>query len=46
MFAPTIGAPRVSALGTFETCHVDCIEQCPILGVTRKTFARTEFFSV
>src|SRR6266446_9053796 len=26
--------------------HADCIEQCPLSGVTRKTFARTEFFSV
>jgi len=27
-----------------ETC--DCIEECPLSGVTRKTFAHTEFFSV
>jgi hypothetical protein len=27
--------------------HAGCIEQCPLLsGVTRKTFARSEFFSV
>jgi len=26
--------------------HADCIEQCPLSGVTRKTFAHTEFFSV
>src|SRR3981189_3210234 len=26
--------------------HADCIEQCPLSGVTRKTFARSEFFSV
>jgi hypothetical protein len=26
--------------------HADCIEQCPLAGVTRKTFAQTEFFSV
>jgi hypothetical protein len=26
--------------------HSDCIEQCPLSGVTRKTFARSEFFSV
>src|SRR6202022_2999512 len=24
----------------------DCIEQCPLSGATRKTFARNEFFSV
>jgi hypothetical protein len=24
----------------------DCIEQCQLSGVTRKTFAHTEFFSV
>jgi hypothetical protein len=26
--------------------HADCIEECPLSGVTRKTFAHTEFFSV
>jgi hypothetical protein len=26
--------------------HANCIEQCPLSGVTRKTFAHTEFFSV
>src|ERR1700730_16474373 len=26
--------------------HADCIEQCPLSGATRKTFAHTEFFSV
>jgi hypothetical protein len=26
--------------------HAGCIEQCPLLGATRKTYARTEFFSV
>src|SRR5712671_2593339 len=26
--------------------HADCIERCPLSGVTRKTFAHTEFFSV
>src|SRR5712664_3126794 len=26
--------------------HADCVERCPLLGVTRKTFAHTEFFSV
>jgi hypothetical protein len=26
--------------------HADCIEQSPLSGVTRKTFAHTEFFSV
>jgi hypothetical protein len=26
--------------------HADCIEQCPLSGVTQKTFAHTEFFSV
>jgi hypothetical protein len=26
--------------------HADCIEQCPLSGVTRKTFAQAEFFSV
>jgi hypothetical protein len=26
--------------------HADCIGRCPLLGVTRKTFAHTEFFSV
>jgi hypothetical protein len=26
--------------------HADCIEQCPLSGVTRKTFAHAEFFSV
>jgi hypothetical protein len=26
--------------------HADRIEQCPLSGVTRKTFAHTEFFSV
>ena len=26
--------------------HAGCIEQCPLSGVTRKTFAHTEFFSV
>src|SRR5882762_6183648 len=23
--------------------HADCVEQCPLSGVTRKTFAHTEF---
>src|SRR5882757_8571561 len=31
-------------VGTFETCRL--FERCPLLGVTRKTFAHTEFFSV
>src|SRR5450631_1306808 len=26
--------------------HADCIEECPLSGATRKTFAHTEFFSV
>jgi hypothetical protein len=26
--------------------HADSIEQCPLSGVTRKTFAHAEFFSV
>jgi hypothetical protein len=26
--------------------HADCIERCPLLSVTRKTFAHTKFFSV
>ena len=26
--------------------HADRIERCPLSGVTRKTFAHTEFFSV
>jgi hypothetical protein len=26
--------------------HADCIEQCPLSGITRKTFAQAEFFSV
>jgi len=26
--------------------HADCIEECPLSGVTRKTFAHAEFFSV
>ena len=26
--------------------HADCIKQCPLSGVTRKTFAHPEFFSV
>jgi hypothetical protein len=26
--------------------HANCIERCPLSGVTRKTFARIEFFSV
>jgi hypothetical protein len=26
--------------------HADCVEQCPSLRATRKTYARTEFFSV
>jgi hypothetical protein len=26
--------------------HADCIGQCPLSGVTRKTFAHIEFFSV
>jgi hypothetical protein len=26
--------------------RADCIEQCPLSGVTRKTFAQSEFFSV
>jgi hypothetical protein len=26
--------------------HADCIGQCPLSGVTRKSFAHTEFFSV
>jgi hypothetical protein len=26
--------------------HADCIEQCALSGVTRKTFAQAEFFSV
>jgi hypothetical protein len=26
--------------------HAECIEQCPLSGVTRKTFAQAEFFSV
>ena len=26
--------------------HGDCSAQCPLSGVTRKTFAQTEFFSV
>src|SRR6267378_5707437 len=25
--------------------YADCVERCPLLGVTRKTFAHTEFFS-
>jgi len=34
--------------GHFRFClrHADCIEECPLSGVTRKTFAHTEFFSV
>src|SRR6202043_3524573 len=31
-------------VGTFETCRP--FEQCPLSGVTRKTFAHAEFFSV
>src|SRR5713226_7131156 len=26
--------------------HADCMERCPLSRVTRKTFARTEFFRV
>jgi len=26
--------------------HADCIKECPLSGVTRKTFAYAEFFSV
>jgi hypothetical protein len=26
--------------------HVDCVEQCPLSGETRKTFAHAECFSV
>jgi hypothetical protein len=26
--------------------HADCVEQCPSSGAKRKTYARTEFFSV
>src|SRR6266481_1046735 len=37
-------AQRFRALAPLR--HADCIEQCPLSGVTRKTFAPTEFFSV
>jgi hypothetical protein len=26
--------------------HADYVEQCPLSGITRKTFAQAEFFSV
>jgi hypothetical protein len=35
----------MSPIGTFER-HADCIEQCPLSGVTRKTFTQAEYFSV
>ena len=42
--AQRAGAQRLSALAPLR--HADCIEQCPLSGVTRKTFAHSEFFSV
>src|SRR6202022_141825 len=42
--AQRAGAQRLSALAPLR--HADCIGQCPLSGVTRKTFAHTEFFSV
>ena len=42
--AQRAGAQRLCALARLR--HADCIEQCPLSGVTRKTFARTELFSV
>src|ERR1700716_666423 len=29
--------------GLYPLRHADCIEQCPLSGVTQKTFAHTEF---
>jgi hypothetical protein len=38
-------ACRIGPLGA-RLRRADCIEQCLSLGVKRKTYARTEFFSV
>src|SRR6266436_7086942 len=43
MFEPKATA---SHLDSTPLRHADCIERCPLSGVTRKIFARTEFFSV
>src|SRR5882672_12199386 len=39
---PNVTAPH---LDSTPLRHANCIEQCPLSGVTRKTFARSEFFS-
>jgi hypothetical protein len=36
--------PRLLVLAQMRSA--DCLGQCPLSGVTRKTFAHTEFFSV
>jgi hypothetical protein len=51
-FHPLLARPCRSALprerfrSVAPSRHADCIERCPLSGVTRKTFAHTEFFSV
>src|SRR3981189_3744587 len=42
--AQRAGAQRLCALAPLR--HADCIERRPLSGVTRKTFAHAEFFSV
>jgi hypothetical protein len=51
-FHPLLARPCRSALPRerfsplARNGHADCIGECPFLGAKRKTFARTEFFSV
>jgi hypothetical protein len=42
--AQRAGAQRLCALARLR--HADCIERCPLSGVTQKTCAHAEFFSV
>src|SRR6266852_6120523 len=44
-WAPFLAPTRLTSVMA-PLRHADRIEQCPLSGVTRKTFAHTEFFSV